>query len=664
MTRKILIALIGVLLVCICVVVAGTGYVIINSQTLAPLQTRPTATAVGAASSSRSSAAPMAGTPLPSVSNVTADALARTQIPYRDLYQVVPRLRKNSALQTPVPTLTPRTRKVADKDYFFVLQNAATGSYRTVTATLQVVTPNAYFWVDDAINVDLVALKQSADFWEQKVYPTNLKYFGTPGRGLDGETRIHVLNTRFEQAAGYFSGEDSYPRQVAQYSNQRNLIYMNAVEVPPGKNEYNGDLAHEFQHLIHNYQAKYKTAWIDEGMGDLAIKENGFPVLGVTDLFAQRPDTQLNTWRTTGEHYAASYLFFNYAAQRFGPDFIRAVIHTPREGINGVQAVLDERANGMRFDDLFADWAVTNFLNDPTVEKGRYAYTNESMFKIARAQNLSHFPASRTSQMHQYTGSYTTLEPDLGDVTIHFTGTTSVNLLPVNAHGGNWMWYSNRADVSNMSLTRSIDLTRVSGKATLQFWTWYNIEKNYDYGYVQVSTDGGKTFDVLSGKNTTTENPNGSNYGSAFTGLAGTSDERGTPIWVQEQIDLSKYVGKSILLRFEYITDDALNEPGWAIDDITIPEINYVDDVEGGEGGWQAAGFIRTDNVLPQKFSVNVIEYGTTTKVVRMPLDAQNRGSLKLDGFGKDISKAVLVVSAFAPTTTESTQYQISVVPR
>ena len=669
MNRKILIALIVVLLLCICLVVLGTGYAVTNSQTLmqtvvAPLQPQPSATAVAASASSRPAQPIPASTPLSQISNITADALAHTQIPLRNLYEIVPRLKKNLALLTPVPTPAPRTRKVGDKDTFFVVQNASTGSYRTVTATLQIITPNAYFWTEDGLTVDATALKQSADFWESNIYPTDLKYFGMSGRGLDGETRIHILNTSFQDAAGYFSSEDTYPRAFSPYSNERNMIYMNAQDVPPGKNEYNGDLGHEFQHLIHNYQAKYKTSWIDEGMGDLAIKVNGFPVLGVTDMFAQHYNTQLDTWTSSGEHYAASYLFFDYAAQRFGPDFIQVVIHAPAEGVNGVQAVLDQRANGTRFNDFFSDWAVTNYLNNSSVENGRYAYNNENTFQVTHIPSISQYPVTRTIQMNEYTGSYTTFQPTNPSVTLNFTGTTTAKLLPVDAHSGKWMWYSNRADLSNMTLTRPFDLSKVLGKLTLQFWTWFDIEKNYDYGYVEVSTDNGKTWDILPGKNTTTDNPNGASYGAGFTGGSGVTSDRATPIWVQEQMDLSAYAGKPILLRFEYITDDALNQRSWAIDDIAIPEINYSDNVESGDGGWQTAGFIRTDNVLPQQYSVQVIEVGTATKVVPLPLDAQNRGMLTIDKFGTDVTKAVLVVSAFAPTTTEPTEYQFGVVPR
>jgi hypothetical protein len=618
------------------------------------------------------------------VSTETADALQRTQIPPRDLYEIVPRLRKNLALLTPVPTPTPRARKVGERDSFFVVENASTGKYRTITATLQVITPHAYFWTEDGLRFDQAALQKSADFFEQTVYPTNHKYFGSEqSPGIDGDVRINILNTRFGDAAGYFSTEDTYPRALAPFSNQRNIIYLNIEAVRPGSAVYNGDLAHEFQHLIHSFEAQDKTGWIDEGMGELAIKVNGFLVNGVLDVFARNPDTQLNTWANEPQaslpHYAASYLFFNYAAGRFGPEFTRAVIHAPREGINGIQAVLDQSFGGMRFDDLFADWVVTNYLNDPALANGRYAYTNEKTFHISNEPMLNQYPVSRTMRLHQYAANYFALQPTLSrspersegsaegarDVTIYFTGTTTAKLLPVDAYGGRWMWYSNRADLADMTLTREVDLTRVS-KATLQFWTWYDIETNFDYAYVEASTDGGKTWDILPGKHTTISNPNGANYGFAYTGRSGVTDEKSTAPaqWIQEQVDLTPYAGKVIWLRFEYITDDAYNAPSFAIDDISIPEINFTDDVEGGSNVWQANGFIRTDNVLPQHYIVQIVEVDTPTRVVRVPLDGQNRGIFTLRGFGQNVSRAELIVTAQAPTTTETTEYQFAVVPQ
>ncbi len=466
-------------------------------------------------------------TPLASVSNTTADALQREQIPERDLAKVVPVLRKDLALLTPVPTPLPPTRRAGDKDTFFVMKDASTGTYRIVTATLQIVTPHSYFWLEDGLPLDQTALEKSADYFEKSIYPTNHQFFGSESSpGPDGDVHIHVLTTRFDQAAGYFSSEDTYLRSLVPYSNQRNMIYMN-IDVRLGSNEYLGDLAHEFQHLIHNYQALYKVGWIDEGMSELAIRLNGFDVGGVLRLFARNPDTQLNTWavdpQASGAHYAGSYLFFAYTAGRFGPDFTRAVIRAPREGVNGIQAVLDERLNGMKFDDLFADWAVSNYVNDPKVENGRFANAHEKTFHIQNEPSLSQYPISRTMTIHEYGSNYFSLQPSSSKVTVYFTGTTTAHLIPLGAPDGRWMWYSNRADLMDSTLTRELDLTKVN-KATLQFKAWYDIETDFDYAYVEVSADGGRTYDILSGRSTVTSNPNGASYGPAFTGRSGVGD--------------------------------------------------------------------------------------------------------------------------------------------
>ena len=56
------------------------------------------------------------------------------------------------------------------------------------------------------------------------------------------------------------------------------------------------------------------------------------------------------------------------------------------------------------------------------------------------------------------------------------------------------------------------------------------------------------------------------------------------------------------------ITDEGTNQPGMLIDDVSIPEIGYASDFESGDGGWQAEGWIRTDNVLPQQVWVQAVQ--------------------------------------------------------
>ncbi|HIC94134.1 MAG TPA: hypothetical protein EYP09_07780, partial [Anaerolineae bacterium] len=184
--------------------------------------------------------------------------------------------------------------------------------------------------------------------------------------------------------------------------------------------------------------------------------------------------------------------------------------------------------------------------------------------------------------------------------------------------------------------------------------------------YIEVSTDGGRTWDILPGRYTTDTNPTGNSFGHAYTGKSGVEgrdSETEEPIWIKEEVDLTPYVGQEVLIRFEYITDDAVNHVGLCVDDIAIPELGYFYDVEEGEGGWVAEGFIRTDNVLPQRFLVQLIELDSEPRVRRMELDQRQEGRLVVRGLGEEVERAVLVVSGLAPVTTELASYEYSIVP-
>ncbi|HEX3045925.1 MAG TPA: immune inhibitor A domain-containing protein [Bacillota bacterium] len=143
-------------------------------------------------------------------------------------------------------------------------------------------------------------------------------------------------------------------------------------------------------------------------------------------------------------------------------------------------------------------------------------------------------------------------------------------------YSGQYEWYSGAGDGLNQTLSRTLDLTGTSS-ATLRFWTWYNIEEGYDFGYVEVSTDNGANWTNLPGNITSV-------YGGD-NAVSGQSD------WVEAMFDLSAYAGRQILLRFRYYTDGGLTLPGWAIDDITVDAVGFSDDCENGKGNWVANGW-------------------------------------------------------------------------
>src|SRR5690606_17623648 len=155
-------------------------------------------------------------------------------------------------------------------------------------------------------------------------------------------------------------------------------------------------------------------------------------------------------------------------------------------------------------------------------------------------------------------------------------------------------------------LTRAFDLTTVAADTPveMQVSMWYDIETDYDYGYVLASRDGQK-WDILPGQSTTTENPSGNSFGHGYTGVSSPQDAAAA--WVTEVFDLSAYTGEEILIRFEYVTDDAVNDPGWFIDEISIPAIDYSTSFEEGSEAWESEGWILTDNRLPQHWLLQIL---------------------------------------------------------
>jgi len=118
------------------------------------------------------------------------------------------------------------------------------------------------------------------------------------------------------------------------------------------------------------------------------------------------------------------------------------------------------------------------------------------------------------------------------------------------------------------------------------------------------------------------------------------------------------------LVRFEYITDDAVNRPGFVLDDIAIPEIGYFSDFEenasSSPNGWEPAGFMRHANVLPQRWLVQLILFGPETTVQRLELGEDQAGEWVIP-LNNSTDRAVITISGLAPVTTEIASYRYQI---
>ncbi|MFZ0390564.1 MAG: M14 family zinc carboxypeptidase, partial [Calditrichia bacterium] len=115
--------------------------------------------------------------------------------------------------------------------------------------------------------------------------------------------------------------------------------------------------------------------------------------------------------------------------------------------------------------------------------------------------------------------------------------------------------------------SQPIDLTNLSSPV-LDFWTKWNIESGWDFGFVEISTNNGATWTHLVGQYMSS----GSGSGVQSAGLHGYDGSQSS--WVEEKIDLSAYAGNTVLLRFRLASDGAVNEDGWFVDDVTIHSVD------------------------------------------------------------------------------------------
>jgi len=593
----------------------------------------------------------------------TEQRLLQTIIPERDQRLLAMRLKHNGEEIPRIVYDTPPVYQLGDTDSFWVTDNEQTPPRQfQVEATLQFMTDHSYWWVQNDFNVNQQGLKRSADQFENNTYPTNRAFFGSEwSPGVDNDKRVHIFMGDVPGVAGYYSASNEYSRLAEPYSNQREMFFINLRAMTPGNDYFDSVLAHEFQHMIHWHQDRNEDTWVNEGMSELATYLNGFGSSGFSGIYTAEPDTQLNSWADTPNqslaHYGGSFLFMTYFLQQYGEELTQQVVAHPQNGITGFNTVLSEAGFTEQFDDIFADFLITNYVQDRSVAEGQWGYDDLTLNTVDIADYFDSYPAEHKAQVAQYGADYYELTGS-GSLEIEFNGETEVKVINNEAAGGDYQWYSHRGDDSNSRLTQAVDLSAVSA-ATLNYQTWYDIEADWDYAYVEISTDDGRTWDILPTPHSATDNPSGNAYGPGYTGPSGGGDE---PVWVEESIDISTYAGQEILLRFEYVTDDAVNRPGWTIDNVAIPEINFFDDVESGSGDWEAEGFVRIDNVLPQRFLVQVIEIGSdTVAVTPLSLDEANAGSLTITGLDDNVEQAILVVSGLTPITTEPARYTVRV---
>jgi hypothetical protein len=660
-TPKIIAAIVAILVCCSCVAIVAAGALFFRaSQTIdVPFDLTPFVPPT------ENTAAPeptahIERPPVDDISRETLETLNQTQVPENDPYDLACRLQ---AVCDVSETVQAKAYQLGDTETFWI-SNSDTAEHSQIQATLRYITPHSYFWVEEGTPVDEGDMKRLMDTFEEKIYPTDREFFGSEANpGVDEDPHIYVIyaSSIGHNIAGYFSSSDSYNPLVKEFSNAHET-YVLGTSQNLGDDYTYATLAHEFVHMIQNASDRNDVSWMNEGFAEVGAFLNGYDIGGADWLYVQDPDLQLNSWVDNSSpdfsaHYGQSFLYLTYFLDRFGEEASKHLTSNPENDLPSVDDTLaalnitdPQTGEVITADDVFMDWAVAMFLMDESVGDGRYTFHNyPNAPRVTSTETITSCPESLSGTVNQYGIDYYTIDCD-GEHTLRFNGSTVVGLLPVSANSGNYMFWSNRGDESDMTLTREFDLTGVSGPVNMSFAMWHDLEEDYDYVFLEASTDG-ETWEILTTPSGTAEDPSGNSYGWGWNGQ--------TNGWVTEEVDLSQFAGQTVQIRFEYITDAALNGEGFLLDDVRIDAINYQEDFEAGEGGWEATGFVRVENTLPQTYRLTLITTGDTTTVTHIPLNADQTAEVPLSlASGQE---AVLVITGTTRFTRLPAAYQIEI---
>jgi immune inhibitor A len=607
-----------------------------------------------------------------SISRETEDSLGKVVIPQSDLYDLACRLKNICDVPHTLPA--PSTPyKVGDKKQFWLSNSDTTKNFQVGT-TLRYITPHSYFWLQDGVDANDADIKALMDAFETKIYPTDREFFGsewTPG--VDNDPHIYVLYVRGvgQSTGGYFSTPDEYNPAVFKYSNGHEQFVFNA-DGESLTDEYTyGTLAHEFQHMIHWNLDLNETSWINEGFSEVAAFLNGYSVGGADLVFAQNPDLPLTEWTSlsndpdvTTAHYGEAYLFLTYFLDRFGDKVTQAVVKDKENSLESIDDTLrtlnvTDKQTGkvITADDVVMDWMAANYLHDGSAGDGRYTYHNyKDAPRVSATKTVDSCPASTVQgTISQYGADYIEVTCP-GEHTLSFTGSTVARILPTDAHSGKYMFWSNKSDQSDMTLTREFDFSGATGALDMSYWTWYDLELGFDYLYLEASTDG-QHWDIIKTTSCTDKDESGNAYGCGYNGKSGGGDQ---PAWINEHADLSSYAGKKVQLRFEYVTDAAVVEDGLLLDDVSIPAVNYSTDFEAGDDGWKGEGFSRIENTLPQTFRLSLILKGSgKTTVENVPVNPDQTANIPVSLQSGD--SAVLILTGTQRFTSQAAGYTIDI---
>jgi Immune inhibitor A peptidase M6 len=480
---------------------------------------------------------------------------------------------------------------------------------------------------------------------------------------------------------------------------------------------YEGVFAHEYQHLLHRYIDPDEVNWVNEGLSDFAEVLTGYAdtskhvdekgndshtnsFLGWLSVThpdwnpiprASGPENGLTAWEDQGDDeilsdYGFAFYFMNLvASQGYGQAFFNAWQHNAGNGIDGLDATLAAMSAPDTFNSFFRDVIVSALVdgfidNGATVTGDATAADLQNLDAEATIYYSGH--ANDTPGAPPWGGDFIRLGPAGGLASVVFDG-DDVFTFPSGPEwvvDGDGYWtnpdvadpaglYANNQD---LDIARSITVT---GAGNLTFEHYYGMELGWDFGFVQVSTDGGLTWTSLPCTGTTADhNPDAlAHIAANVPGYTGPTDAQGLTTAgsagapLAASCDLSAYSGgPPILLSFRLMTDPAVQLDGWHVRNLMLDGA-AVDATPLDLSDWDNQDFFDPQELSFYLTLVGIngivdgfgdVTAGTSVVVLRPTLGAGNDYTVTAGDLTALAGTEVWAIVSGIPDSEESTLYQ------
>lgn len=459
---------------------------------------------------------------------------------------------------------------------------------------------------------------------------------------------------------------------------------------------YEGVFAHEYKHLLSSYTDPAETTWQNEGIADMAIEFTGYvdPRLGPTqrgfdshiNCFqgnniiptpenpnprAGGPENSLTRWGDQDfDHeveilcdYGAAFSYYLWIADKYGADAITRLHHdAANQGFDSIQALLDDDDPGTTVRQTVNNWLITMAL-DGVLDDGAplTSAAAASPYQVDRLHSFINWdtddaydtpgaPSNGADFVRLRDGGGNYLSADEVN-SIDFNGVSSLPPAPIEwtvdpnppGQAGNPALHSPDDDNRDTVIVQEVDIP--GGSPELTFNAAWDLEDTFDFGYAQITTDGGETYESLQCTDTVDDTAGdnvGPGYGHGFNGF------HDPPVFAAQTCDLSAYAGMNdVGLAFRYFSDSSVNGLGFWVDDIAIDGTL----VPGGDGStlapWQSAEEFNPIEVSDWRVWIVAYDNGhTEAHLTEVPLDGSFDGSLNNAQIEAAIGTTAQVVSA------------------